>query len=117
VDTQHANSAFLDACHSTAPPRLRAARVTRPGGSIIVVVDSVDSMAPRAEWYTGMHRRGAMPPIDWARSGPELLATFDGHGSEGFRRERLERLFAGAGLRAIVEPVGAIYRAARARRE
>jgi ubiquinone/menaquinone biosynthesis C-methylase UbiE len=98
-------------------PALReAARVTRRGGRIVLVVYSVDSIAPRAEWYTEMHRRGAMQPIDWSRSGPELLATFDGHGSESFRRERLERLLAEAGLRASVEPVGAIYWSAKARK-
>ncbi|MBI3448925.1 MAG: class I SAM-dependent methyltransferase [Acidobacteria bacterium] len=92
------------------------ARVIRPGGIAVIVVYSPDSLAPRAEWYTEMHRRGAMQPIDWARSGPELLITGDGHGSECFRRERLERLFRGAGLEPSVEPLGEIYWAVRARR-
>jgi ubiquinone/menaquinone biosynthesis C-methylase UbiE len=92
-----------------------AARVARPGGLVVLVVYSQDSMVPRAEWYTEMHRRGAMAPIDWARSGPELLVTGDGHGSECFRRERLERLLGDAGLAARIDPVGGIYWAAVAR--
>jgi len=98
-------------------PALREfARVTRPGGSVLAVVYSPDSLAPRAEWYSEMHRLGAMQAIDWARSDPELLITGDGHGSESFRMERLDRLFREAGLTPAIEPLGEIYWAVRARR-
>jgi len=92
-----------------------AIRVTRPGGRIVLVVYSEYSIVPRAEWYAEMHRLGAMEAIDWARSGPELLLTGDGHGSEAFRRERLLRLLGDAGLSPEIEPLGEIYWAAVAR--
>lgn len=99
------------------PEALREAkRVTRPGGRLVFVVYSESSLVPRLEWYARMHRRGQMASIDWARSGPELLVTEDGHGSECFRRERLEQLFTAAGLAPEIEPLGEIYWAVRARR-
>ncbi len=94
-------------------PTLReAARVTRAGGMLVFVVYSEFSVVPRVEWYTQMLQQGMMAPIDWARSGPELLLTEDGHASECFRRERLEALFAETGLTARLERVGEIYWAA-----
>jgi len=86
-----------------------AARVTRPGGSLLFVVYSEYSVIPRIEWYSEMNRRGMMSPLDWARSTPELLTTGDGYGSECFRRERLQKLFSGAGLAPRIEPLGEIY--------
>lgn len=86
-----------------------ARRVLRPGGRVLAVVYSELSVVPRAEWYTEMHRRGAMAPLDWARSGPDLLITADGHASECFTRQRLEQLFAQAGLAPRLERLGEIY--------
>ncbi|MFQ5664493.1 MAG: class I SAM-dependent methyltransferase [Terriglobia bacterium] len=91
-----------------------AARVTRPGGRLLFVVYSELSMVPRAEWYTEMHRRGMMAPLDWGRSTPDLLLTEDGHASECFRHERLEELFQEAGLKVQLERLGDIYWAATA---
>ena len=94
-------------------PTLReAVRVTRAGGKLVFVVYSEFSIVPRVEWYTQMLQQGMMAPVDWARSGPELLLTKDGHASECFRRERLEALFAEAGLESRLERVGEIYWAA-----
>ncbi len=94
-------------------PTLReAARVTRPGGKLVFVVYSEFSIIPRVEWYTQMLQQGMMAPIDWAQSGPELLLTEDGHASECFRRQRLEALFAEAGLMSRLARVGEIYWAA-----
>jgi SAM-dependent methyltransferase len=94
-------------------PTLReAARVTRPGGKLVFVVYSEFSIVPRVEWYTQMLQQGMMAPVDWARSGPELLLTEDGHASECFRRGRLEALFAEAGLTPRLERLGEIYWAA-----
>ena len=98
-------------------PAIREARrVTRGSGQLVFVVYSDSSAVPRVEWYREMHRRGLLAPIDWARSGPELLITADGHASECFRRERLEQLFAGAGLTPRLERLGEIYWVAQARR-
>jgi len=98
-------------------PAIREARrVARSAGRLVFVVYSEVSVAPRVEWYEEMQRRGLMAPIDWSRSGPELLITLDGHASECFRRERLEQLFADAGLRARFERLDEIYWAAEARR-
>jgi 2-polyprenyl-6-hydroxyphenyl methylase/3-demethylubiquinone-9 3-methyltransferase len=94
-------------------PTLReAARVTRPAGSLLFVVYSEFSVVPRIEWYTQMREQGMMAALDWTRSGPELLFTEDGHASECFRRERLEKLFSDAGLEPRLERVGEIYWAA-----
>lgn len=93
-----------------------ARRVARRGGRLVFVVYSETSVVPRVEWYEEMRRRGLMAPIDWARSGPELLITADGHASECFRRKRLERLFAAAGLTPRLERLGEIYWVAEARR-
>jgi SAM-dependent methyltransferase len=93
-----------------------ARRVARPAGSVIFIVYSEFSVVPRIEWYSEMNRRGMMAPLDWSRSGPELLVTEDGHGSECFRRERLEALFAEAGLASRLERLGEIYWAATAQR-
>lgn len=91
-------------------PTLReAARVTRPGGKLLFVVYSEASVVPRTEWYMDMQRRGLMAPLDWASSGPELLVTEDGHASECFRGERLERLFREAGLTPRLQPLGEVY--------
>lgn len=84
-------------------------RVLRPGGRMIAVVYSELSVVPRAEWYTEMHRRGMMAPLDWRRSHAELLVTADGHGSECFRAERLESLFTARGLRPRLERLGELY--------
>ncbi|HXE76220.1 MAG TPA: class I SAM-dependent methyltransferase [Candidatus Xenobia bacterium] len=91
-------------------PALReVARVTHAGGRLLFLVYSEFSVVPRIEWYTQMRQRGMMAALDWARSGPELLFSEDGHASECFRRERLERLFLDAGLEPQLERVGEIY--------
>ncbi|MBI2956251.1 MAG: class I SAM-dependent methyltransferase [Acidobacteria bacterium] len=94
-----------------------AARVLRPGGALFFVVYSEYSLVPRIEWYAEMHRRGMMAALDWQRSTPELLITEDGHASECFRRDRLEELFAAAGLAPSIEPLGEIYWAVTARKD
>lgn len=86
-----------------------AARVARPGARLVFVVYSELSVVPRIEWYVEMHRRGLMAPLDWARSGSDLLITEDGHASECFRRQPLEQLFAAAGLATRLERLGEIY--------
>lgn len=91
-----------------------AARVTRPAGSLVFVVYSEASLVPRIEWYNEMNRRGMMAAMDWARSGPEVLVTEDGHASECFRRQRLQQLFSDAGLTPRIEPLGEIYWAVEA---
>ena len=93
-----------------------AARVARPGARLVFVVYSELSLVPRIEWYTEMHQRGLMAPLDWARSGPDLLVTEDGHASECFRRQPLEQLFAAAGLAARLERLGEIYWAVQAQK-
>ncbi len=99
------------------PTMREAARVARAGGKVVFVVYSEFSVVPRIEWYTQMRQQGMMAPLDWARSGPELLLTEDGHASECFRRERLEALFAEAGLAARLERVGDLYWAATAQKD
>jgi len=91
------------------PAMREAARVTRRGGRLLCVVYSESSVVSRTEWYAAMHARGLMAPLDWARSGPELLVTEDGHASECFRRERLEELFREAGLVPRIERLGEVY--------
>ena len=94
-----------------------AKRIARPQGTLVFLVYSALSLVPRVEWYTEMHRRGMMAPLDWARSTPELLITEDGHASECFRRERLEQLFCEAGFTPRIEPLGELYWAVRANRD
>lgn len=91
-----------------------AARVVRRAGRLIFTVYSESSVVPRVEWYREMRRRGLMAPIDWARSGPALLITADGHASECFSRQRVVELFAEAGLGPRIEPLGEIYWTAQA---
>jgi len=98
------------------PAVSEAARVVRRTGRVVVLVYSELSVVPRVEWYTEVHRQGAMAPLDWKRSGPELLITEDGHASECFRHERLEALFRQAGLEPRLARLGEIYWAVEAQR-
>lgn len=94
-----------------------AARVTRPGGCAWFVVYSAASVVPRVEWYARLHEQGLMARLDWARSAPELLISEDGHASECFERERLERLFRTAATIPRIQPLGELYWVVQVRKE
>ncbi len=96
------------------PALQEAERVLRPGGRLLVNVYSESSVVPRIEWYTELHRRGLMAPLDWARSGSALLLAGDGFASACFTRDALAALLGQAGFAPSLEPLGEVYWAAQA---